>query len=556
MSNPAPPPTSTPPADAGAGAHRPGLAKRVFWPSAILIIGFVLAASLLPEQMNNALEKANETVVNTIGWYYVLLTFFFVAFCLWLAVSEYGQLRLGRDDEEPEFGYLSWFAMLFSAGMGIGLMFWGVAEPLYHFAGPPPGVLGPDPSSADAANAAMGRTFLHWGLHAWAIYIVVGLGVAYAVHRKMLPVSIRWALRPLLGRRVEGWLGDVIDVVAIVGTLFGVATSLGFGVSQVAAGLDFMGVVDGSSAWLQVLLIAGITLIATGSVVSGIGKGIKWLSNTNLTLAALLLLFVLIAGPTLFLLNDMVQSIGYYLQNFFRMSFSTMAYQEEGPAWLGGWTTYYWGWWISWSPFVGVFIARISKGRTVREFITGVLLVPTLLTTAWFVIMGGTALHREIFGDGGMVAEDGSVSTNEALFQMLDSLPGGPFLAGLAIVMIVIFFVTSSDSGSYVVDMIANGGHPDPPLWSRVMWSVLEGAIAAVLIVAGAVAGVEGGGLASLQTMAILTAAPFTVVMIGICLSLVRAFAQEMREHHRVERAMLARELVIEAQEQGLHPRS
>lgn len=524
-----------------------GLNGRVFWPSAIFIAGFVVAAIIWPESMNAGLAKANEYVVNTVGWYYVLLTFCFVAFSLWLAISKHGEITLGDDDEEPEFGYLSWFAMLFSAGMGIGLMFWGVAEPLNHYATPPPGTEGGSP--ADMANAAVGRTFLHWGLHAWAIYIIVGLGVAYAVHRRKLPVSIRYALKPILGDRAEGWLGDVIDIVAIVGTLFGVATSLGFGVAQVSAGLNFIGVTDNSGAWLQVGLIAGITVIATASVVSGIGKGIKWLSNINLTLAAFLLVFVLIAGPTLFLLNDVIQSIGYYLQNFFSMSFSTFAYQEEGPAWLGGWTTYYWGWWISWSPFVGIFIARISRGRTVREFITGVLLVPTLLTMAWFVIMGGTALYREIRGDGGLIAEDGSVSTNEALFQMLDGLPGGPFLAGLAIIMIVIFFVTSSDSGSYVVDMIANGGDPNPPVWSRVFWAVLEGAIAAALILAGAAAGVEGGGLQSLQTMAILTAAPFTLVMIGICVSLVRAFGGEEKRRIKVERRIMARELAIEAQE-------
>ena len=539
--------TSTDTSEELATAQSGGLALRVFVPSAAIIIGFVLAAVIWPESMNNGLAKANEYVVNTIGWYYVLLTFVFVIFAIWLAISEYGDIKLSKDDEEPEFGYLSWFAMLFSAGMGIGLMFWGVAEPLFHFAGPPPGT--EEGSAADMANAAMGRTFLHWGLHAWAIYIIVGLGVAYAVHRRKLPVSIRYALKPLLGDRAEGWIGDLIDIVAIVGTLFGVATSLGFGVAQVSAGLNFIGIVDSSGAWLQVALIAGITVIATASVVSGVDKGIKWLSNINLSLAGLLLVFVLVAGPTLFLLNDMVQSIGYYLQNFFSMSFSTFAYQEEGPVWLGSWTTYYWGWWISWSPFVGIFIARISKGRTVREFITGVLLVPTLLTTAWFTIMGGTALHREIFGGGGLIGDDGSVSTNEALFQMLDGLPGGPFLAGLAIIMIIIFFVTSSDSGSFVVDMIANGGNPNPPVWSRVMWALLEGAIAAVLIVAGAAAGVEGGGLASLQTMAIITAAPFTLVMVGMCISLVKAFIAEDKERDRIERKVMARELAYEAQE-------
>jgi choline/glycine/proline betaine transport protein len=529
------------------GLQPPGssLAPRVFYPAGAIVITFVLVAAIFPETLNTIVSTAGSSVIDGLGWYYVLLTFGFVVFSVWIAISRFGDIRLGKDDEAPEFGLKSWFAMLFSAGMGIGLMFWGVAEPLFHYASPPPGVEG---SSADVANAAMGRTFLHWGVHAWAIYVVVGLAVAYAVHRRGLPVSIRWALEPLLGDRVKGWVGDVIDVVAVVGTLFGVATSLGFGVSQVGAGMEFMGLVGENSAGLQVLLIAAITVVATLSVASGIGHGIKWLSNINLGLAGVLLVTVVLLGPTLFLFREFVQSIGYYLQNFLSMSFSTLPYQgDPGEAWLGGWTTYYWGWWMSWSPFVGIFIARISRGRTIREFIAGVLLVPTMLTMAWFVALGGTALYQEVVGEGGIIAADGSVSADTALFQMLDGLPGGAFLSGMALVMIVIFFVTSSDSGSFVVDMIANGGNPDPPMWSRVFWAVLEGSIAAVLIWSAALTGSETGGLAALQTMAILVAAPFTVVMVLACFATVRALRAEHKEITRLENALLRREIALEA---------
>ncbi len=524
----------------------PSLAPRVFYPAAAIVLLVVGLAVLMPERMSNWLGTASDTVVGGLGWYYVLITFGFVVFCGWLAFSRYGEIKLGKDDDEPEFGMISWFAMLFSAGMGIGLMFWGVAEPLNHFDNPPPGTEG---SAGELATAAMGRTFLHWGVHAWAIYVVVGLAVAYAVHRRGLPVSVRWALEPIFGDRVKGALGDVIDVIAIVGTLFGVATSLGFGVSQVGAGIEFMGWGTNSS-WLQVGLIAGITVIATASVASGLGTGIKWLSNINLGLAAFLLVFVIIVGPTLFIFRESVSATGYYLQNFLSMSFDTLPYQgDDGATWLGNWTTYYWGWWMSWSPFVGIFIARISRGRTVREFIGGVLLVPTLLTMLWFAALGGTALFREVMGEGGLIDPENGVSTDTALFQMLEFLPGGAVLGGLALLMIVVFFVTSSDSGSFVVDMIATGGSPNPPLWSRIFWAVLEGAIAAALIIAGTAGDDPQGGLAALQTMAILVAAPFTVVMVLSCFALVKSLRAEHIEKLRLEREVLRREIALETAE-------
>ena len=509
-----------------------GTAPTVFWGSMGLIVAFVLFAVIAPDTAADGIGAVQSRIVDTLGWYYVLLIAVFVAFALAMGFSRFGDIPLGRDDEEAEFGLRSWFAMLFSAGMGIGLVFWGVAEPLNHFAAPRPGFEG---GEVETARRAMTQTYLHWGIHAWAIYVVAGLAIAYAVHRKGYPVSIRWALEPLLGDRVKGRLGDLIDITAVVGTVFGVATSLGFGVAQIAAGLDFTGIVgDGAgSVGLQVVLIVLITGIATASVVSGVGRGIKWLSNFNMGLAAVLLVFVLVAGPTIFLLREFVQNFGDYFTNVLGLSFDVSAYRgTDGEAWQASWTTFYWGWWVSWAPFVGVFIARISRGRTVREFVLGVLLVPTLVTFLWVSVLGGTALHRELFGGGGLIDEDGAVGTESSLFTMLDALPGGGIVIGLAILLIVTFFVTSSDSGSLVVDMLASGGDIDPPRWSRIMWAVLEGAVAAALLTVG------GGGLGALQTAAIVIALPFSVVMVAMMFATVRAFQDETRAAARRRKAL------------------
>ncbi len=514
-------------------------APRVFWPAAGVVLLVVGLAIFLPERLGDTLSSLNGTVIGDLGWFYVLLVTSCIAFALWVAFSPMGNVVLGKDDEEPEFGLKSWFAMLFAAGMGIGLVFWGVAEPLNHFASPPPGTRD---GEAAAARAAMDTTFLHWGLHAWAIYVVVGLAIAYAVHRKGRPVSIRWALEPLFGDRVKGVLGDVIDVIAIVGTLFGVATSLGFGVSQVSAGMAYLGFVGEASTTLKVLLIVGISAIAIVSVVTGVDKGIKWLSNINMGMAALLLVIVAVVGPTVFILGDFVQQLGSYARNFFELSFRTMSFQgEDGSTWLSGWTTFYWGWWMSWAPFVGVFIARISRGRTVRQFVTGVLLVPTLVTFLWFSVMGGSAIYREMFGAGGLIGKDGAVSTDSALFQLLGGLPASGVLSVLAMILVVVFFVTSSDSGSFVVDMLASGGNPEPPIWSRVFWGVLEGVIAAALLIAGAVSG--GDGLGALQTMAILLALPFSLVMIAMMVSTAKALLHENWLNQQAERRLLAAEV-------------
>ncbi|MCB7136528.1 BCCT family transporter [Cellulosimicrobium marinum] len=496
----------------------------VFYPAAGLILLFVLTTVLFTDAVTSVMETLQQDVIGVFGWYYVLIVAAFVVFSVWMGVSRFGDIILGKDEEEPLFRLPVWFAMLFATGMGIGLVYWGVAEPLSHYVSPKPGVEGSD---AVLAQAAMGQSFLHWGIHAWAIYVVAGLALAYAIHRKGRPVSIRWALEPLLGDRVKGWLGNVIDVVAIIGTVFGVATSLGFGVLQIAAGLGYLDVVEPGLA-LEIGLIAAITAVATLSVVSGLGKGIKWLSNGNMMLAGAVAVVVLVLGPTLFLLREWVQSLGYYLQNFVRLTFDTTAFQGDvGLEWQSSWTIFYWGWWISWAPFVGVFIARISRGRSVREFVLGTLLVPTIVTTLWFAIFGGSGLEREITEPGSML-DDGAVNQDTALFQLLGDLPLGTLLSVAAILLIVVFFVTSSDSGSLVVDMLASGGNPNPPTWSRVFWAVVEGLLAIALLLAG--------GLEALQTAAILIALPFSVVLIGMAVSTIKALRVEHAAMLRVER--------------------
>jgi choline/glycine/proline betaine transport protein len=509
-------------------AGRRGIAPRVFWPSAVIVGVLALLAAVFPARAEDLIGAVQSNVIGAFGWYYVLIVAGFVAFSLWMGLGRFGDIALGPDDEPAQYSRGSWFAMLFSAGMGIGLVFWGVAEPLNHFALPKPGVVG---APERIAEQAMAQTYVHWGVHAWAIYVVVGLALAYAIHRKGRPVSVRWALEPLLGARAGGRLGDVVDVAAVVGTVFGVATSLGLGVLQISSGLDHLGVLQ-STTGVQVALILGITAVATLSVLSGLDRGVKWLSNANVVLAGLLMVFVLALGPSLFLLREFVQSIGVYLANVIPLTFNVSAFAgAEGEAWQAAWTTFYWGWWISWAPFVGVFIARISRGRTVREFVLGVLGVPVLVTFLWFSVLGGGALHRELFGAGGLIGEDGAVDTVNSLFDVLEALPAGSVLAAGAIILIALFFVTSADSGSLVVSMLTGGGELHPPVWSRVTWAVSSGLLAAALLVAG--------GLQALQTAAILIALPFSVVMLAMCAATWRAFSDEHQAFVRAERSLV-----------------
>lgn len=501
-----------------------GVAPRVFWPAMIVILAVGLIGILAPEGTGQVFETTQSWIVSNLGWYYMLIIGGFVAFTVVLGFSRLGDIRLGRDDEDPEFGVLSWFSMLFAAGMGIGLVFYGVGEPLtYATVSPKPGW---DGDQAHLQGLAMAQTFVHWGLHPWSIYAVIGLALAYAIHRRGRPVSIRWALEPLFGERVKGTLGDAIDVLAIFGTVFGVATSLGLGVQQISTGMVAMGVVDTVDNTLLVILIVIITFLAILSVASGLGAGIKWLSNINLSMAGLLLISVLLLGPTVFLLQNFVESLGMYLANLMQMTFDVGAHQrsEEAQGWFTGWTIFYWGWWIAWSPFVGVFIARISKGRTIRQFVAGVLLVPTIVGFFWFSVMGGMGLWRQFYGQADLVV-DGELSVESALFKVLDGLPLGSVLSVIAIILVAIFFITSADSGSLVVDMLASGGHPNPPVWSRVLWALLEGFLAVGLLLAG--------GLGALQAGSLITALPFSVVLLLMCLATVRALIAETRVRDR-----------------------
>jgi choline/glycine/proline betaine transport protein len=456
----------------------------------------------------------------------VLITAFFVAFALWLGFSRFGDIKLGKDDDKPEFSMISWISFLFAAGMGIGLVFYGVAEPLSHFANPKPGVTG---TEIELAQKAMSQTLLHWGVHAWAIYVVVGLALAYAIHRRGRPISIRWTLEPLLGKRIRGGWGNLIDVIALVGTVFGVATSLGLGVLQISAGLEKAGVAEANltTQIVVIFVVVGFTIL---SLVSGIGRGMKWLSTTNLLLAAVLLVFLLIVGPTAFLFREFVQSMGNYLQNFLGLSFTVSAYAgQAGEQWQASWTTFYWGWWMSWAPFVGVFIARVSKGRTVREFVGGVMLVPTVLTFLWFSVLGGNAIYRELYGQGGLIDADRSVDADSALFDLIAGLPAGTALTFGVILLIGIFFVTSADSGALVMSMIATGGSTEPPKALRIFFALLASFLAIALLITG--------GLQTLQTAAILSALPFSIVMLMICAATVTAFSRERRAYDRAQRA-------------------
>ena len=500
-------------------ADRPATRRRmqvnppVFFISAGLILAFVLFGALFPELAGRLFDTLQANIVRDFGWFYIVAVAIFLIFVIFLMLSRYGDVKLGPDESEPEYSYLSWFSMLFSAGMGIGLLFFGVAEPIQHYARPPVG----EGSTIESARQAMILTFFHWGLHAWAIYIVVGLALAYFAFRRGLPLTLRSGLFPLIGNRIHGPIGHAIDIFAVLGTMFGVATSLGFGVLQVNAGFAYLFGLP-VSATVQVVLIAIITGMATLSAGTGLDKGVKRLSELNIILAIALLLFVLAAGSTVFLLQAFVQNIGAYLGAVVQRTFRMYAYEPN--TWLGDWTLFYWGWWISWSPFVGMFIARISRGRTIREFITGVLLVPALFTFLWMTVFGNTAIALDLSGAASIVH---TVADNMpvALFEVLEHLPFSLIASGLATLLVITFFVTSADSGALVIDMITSGAAPNPPVWQRIFWAICAGVVAAVLLLAG--------GLKALQTAALASALPFAVVMLFICYGLLRALQMETK---------------------------
>ena len=485
-----------------------------FWSAGILVI-FIAWTLIFQETASGVFGDVLGFIGNTFGWLYILAANIFVVVGFYFAFSRYGKIRIGGPEAQPEFSTPAWYAMLISAGMGIGLMFWSVAEPIFHLAGPPP-LFGVEPMTGAAGKAALATTFFHWGLHPWGIYALVSLALAFFAYNRGLPLTFRSVFYPILGPRIYGTWGNVIDVLTVLATLFGLATSLGFGVGQAAAGLNFLfGWPMGTG--FQVLLIAVITGMATLSVVAGLDAGVKRLSQINIYLAMTFMAFLIIVGPTLFIFSVFTQSLGEYISVLPQLSFWAEAF--SGTTWQQGWTIFYWGWWISWSPFVGMFIARISKGRSVREIILGVMAFPTLLSALWMSVFGGTAINVQLEG-----IRDVATAVNEnvatALFDLLEAFPLTQFTSLLGIILVVSFFVTSSDSGSLVVDHLTSGGKLDSPKPQRVFWAVMEGLIAAVLLI--------GGGLGALQTAAITTGLPFAIVLLIMCGSLYVAFHEEL----------------------------
>ncbi|GMA08322.1 choline transporter [Tetragenococcus halophilus subsp. flandriensis] len=483
-------------------------------PATIILLLFIILLSLFSQEANVVFDYILDAVTNYTGWFMILATAIFIGAGIFFAFSRYGKIVIGGNDAKPEFSRWGWFAMLLSAGMGIGLVFWSVAEPISHLGEPSP-MFNVDPNSPGAVQSALTSTFFHWGIHPWAIYAIVGLGLAFFSYNKGLPLTIRSLFYPLIGNKIYGWWGNIIDILSVLATMTGLATSLGLGVSQINAGLNHLFDVT-ISPTVQIILIIVITVFATTSVVLGLDKGVQKLSEINMALAAVFALFILLVGPTVFILSSFTQNLGYYAANFIEMSLWTETFTNTN--WQGSWTLFYWAWWISWSPFVGMFIARISKGRSVKEFIIGVVLVPTIISAIFMSILGGTALYQQINGISDL-ASVVNVDESLALFSLSDNLPLSSVLSVVGIILVTVFFVTSSDSGSLVIDHLTSGGKLDTPLAQRIFWAVIEGAVAAVLLI--------GGGLTALQTASIITGLPFTFVLLAMVYSLYLGLRQE-----------------------------
>ena len=485
----------------------------VFYVSLFVVLAFVAWGVLFTDNISTVTGAILTYLMTNFGWVFILSTLGFLIFMLYLAFSRYGSIRLGRDDERPEFRTVSWIAMMFSAGMGIGLMFFGVAEPMYHFGAPPHGLA--KANTPAAAETAMQFTYFHWAFHPWAIYAVVALTIAYFTFRKGSPNLVSSAFRPILGDRVERWPGKTLDILAIFATLFGSCTSLGLGALQMNSGLNFIWDVPQTTT-VAIIIIAIVTALFIVSAVSGVERGIQWLSNVNMVLAVLLLLFVLFMGPTLYIANTLVSSIGNYLFNLIPMSFTTAANGDE--AFLSSWTIFYWVWWASWGPFVGTFIARISRGRTIREFTFGVLLVPSLVSFLWFAVFGGAAMNLDLFG-GANIAQAVAEGQEAALFSTLAQFPLASMTSFIAILLVGIFFISGADAASVVMGMLSSRGTLNPKGTIVALWGTLTGAAAAVALLFG--------GLEGLQTVAIIAGAPFALVMIGMVYSLFKSLREE-----------------------------
>ncbi|WP_020682374.1 BCCT family transporter [Marinobacterium rhizophilum] len=502
---------------------------------ALLVMAFVLFTGFNTELASTLFGTARSWIETTFGWYYMVTVVFLIGICGYIVFSGHGRIRLGDDDSKPEFSNFAWFSMLFSAGIGIGILFFGVAEPIFYLDNS--GAFGyPNNPYADMAGAtaighdravdALRVTFFHWGFHGWAVYVIVGLALAYFAYRKKLPLALRSTLYPFIGDRIYGPIGHVVDLLGVVGCVFGVATSLGLGVSQMAVGLErLIGVDPGLNT--QLILIALISVISILSAVSGVQRGIKVISEWNIIISVLVIAFFLFAGPTTWLLNLLAQSLGDYLGNFVQMGLWFP--EEEGPAsWQNGWTVFYWGWWLAWAPFVGLFIARISRGRTLREFVLGVLLVPTLVIFIWLGIFGGTALYQELHaaggpGSAGLIDLVNAWNLPAALFASSDGIAGngalGWIISALMVFLLMSWFVTSSDSSTLVLTTILSLGNDEPPQIFRIFWGIVIGLVAAVLLLAG--------GLSALQTALMAAALPLSLVIIAMTLAVLKSLHQE-----------------------------
>ncbi|WP_332402346.1 BCCT family transporter [Vibrio metschnikovii] len=499
----------------GFDVHNP-----VFGISAGLIGLFLLATLLVDaDTAKNALDGVKWKIIGSFDWLFIWSGNLFVIFCLTLIVSPFGKIRLGGKDAVADYSVISWLSMLFAAGMGIGLMFWSVAEPVAYFTGWYETPLGVEAGTPEAARLALGATMYHWGLHPWAIYAVVALSLAFFCYNKGLPLSIRSIFYPILGDKTWGWPGHLVDILAVLATLFGLATSLGLGAQQAASGIHHVFGLD-AGIGLQIIVILVVTALATISVIRGIDGGVKVISNINMIVALLLVALVALIGYAV-TFASIPTTLMSYIENIIPLS---NPHGREDEAWFQGWTVFYWAWWISWSPFVGMFIARVSKGRTVREFITAVLLIPTAVTVIWMSVFGGLAIEQ-VIGGVGELGQKGLTDVSLAMFQMFDVLPLGTLLSIIAVVLVLVFFITSSDSGSLVIDSITSGGKMDAPVLQRIFWAIMEGAIAIALLWIGGAQAVQ-----ALQAGAISTALPFTFVLLLMCVSLVMGMRTELKK--------------------------
>lgn len=489
-------------------------------PSLIFIIGTSLLSVFLPTQTNHYLNLIKNALFENLNWLYVMVVTVFVFFLLFLIFSKYGNIKLGANDSKPEFSFFSWVCMLFAAGMGIGLMYFGVAEPMSHYSDP----TFKDLSVVERAKDAQLYTFFHWGIHAWAIYAVVGLSLAYFAYRYRLPLSLRSCFYPIFKDKINGRAGDVVDMFALCSTFFGITTTLGFGVMQLTAGLVHIGLIPEVSFTYQVVILGVIMAIAITSATSGVTKGVKFLSELNIVAAVLLMLFILIFGPTTFILGTFSEGLGNYINEFFSLTFNTHSYEPAQQEWFFNWTILYWAWWISWSPYVGLFIAKISKGRTIREFIGAVLVLPTLFNFFWMTIFGNSAIWLDVNQLSGSLSSVVS-NTDLLLFRFLENFPLQYFASLFTILIIVIFFVTSADSGIFVMNNISTNNAKKSPKWQLIFWGVMLATTSLVLL--------NAGGLQSLQTMTLITALPFAIIMIIFCYSLLRGLIVDTEYYDR-----------------------